>query len=186
MANLALMMSPFGPGAVAKVTPSGFLGPVGVEGAASVGVDGPAEVGLFGGVGCPSCFSSKLQLLPMITSRTSTQIAARARAAFPGTPFCGSFFGVSGEKAQSLVQFLPSKYRCNPWPTPAGSGYHPGADLGGGGACSDGILTLSSPRCRSATRPDCRSKPSRPSRPYGLGAGPGLGAGATAFPYKQS
>src|ERR1700761_4298351 len=160
MANLALMMSPFGPGAVAKVTPSGFLGPVGVEGAASVGVDGPAEVGLFGGVGCPSCFSSKLQLLPMITSRTSTQIAARARAAFPGTPFCGSFFGGSVEKAQSLVQSLPSKYRCNPWPTPAGSGYQPGADPGGGNLRSDCILAPTSDGADPATRRDGCSKPS--------------------------
>src|SRR6185312_2501247 len=140
MANRASTTSPLGPGAVVKVTPSGFLGPAGVDGAASVGAGGPAVAELLDGVDWLSFFGSKTQLLPTTTRRTRTHSAARARTALPERPF----FGGSVLNAHSLVQLVPSKYRCSPWPTPAGSGYQPGADFGGGGACSGGISPVSS------------------------------------------
>src|SRR6185312_7835675 len=89
MANRASTTPPFGPGATVKVTPSGFLGPAGVDGASCGGADGPSVTGLVDGLDRLSLFGSKTQLLPMKTRRTRVQSAARATAAFPEVPFFG-------------------------------------------------------------------------------------------------
>lgn len=83
-----------------KVTPSGFLGPAGVEGAGSVDPVA-AEVAV-----ARAAFSgSKAQLLAKMSSRATTPRAARARAALPEVPF----FRCSVKNAHSPVQLVPSK-----------------------------------------------------------------------------